>query len=134
MVGLSKVLPQITIVFSYMNAIALVFFLAGFGIAVSGVVSFRRRETTLNPTRPSSASSLVACGVYRFSRNPMYLGLLLVLAALGFYLANPLVLVLGVATFVLYINKYQIEPEEQALLQLFGETFIEYKKNTRRWF
>lgn len=64
----------------------------------------------------------------------MYLGLLLVLAALGFYLANPLVLVLGVATFVLYINKYQIEPEEQALLQLFGETFIEYKKNTRRWF
>jgi protein-S-isoprenylcysteine O-methyltransferase Ste14 len=64
----------------------------------------------------------------------MYLGLLLALAALGVYLTNPLVLVLGVAAFVLYLNKYQIEPEEQALLQLFGEAFIEYKKYTRRWF
>ncbi len=134
MVGLSRGLPQFANVIPYKNAIALVIFLAGLGIAVSGVVSFRRRETTLNPTRPSTASSLVASGVYRFSRNPMYLGLLLALAALGVYLTNPLVLVLGVAAFVLYMNKYQIEPEEQALLQLFGEAFIEYNKNTRRWF
>ena len=134
MVGLSGVLPQFAIVFPYKNAIALAIFLAGLGIAVSGVVSFRHRETTVNPTRPSTASSLVANGVYRFSRNPMYLGLLLALAALGVYLTNPFVLVLGVAAFVLYLNKYQIEPEEQALLQLFGEAFIEYNKCTRRWF
>ena len=134
MVGLSKVLPQLAIVFPFKNGIALAIFLAGLGFAVSGVVSFRRRETTVNPTRPSTASSLVANGVYRFSRNPMYLGLLLALAALGVYLTNPLVLVFGVAAFVLYMNKYQIEPEEKALLQLFGEAFVGYKKNTRRWF
>jgi len=134
MVALSRVTPQLANPFPYKNTFALAIFLAGLGIAASGVVSFRGRETTVNPTRPSTASSLVTNGVYRFSRNPMYLGLLLALAALGVYLTNPLVLVSGAAAFVLYMNKFQIEPEEQALLQIFGEAFVEFKKYTRRWF
>ena len=64
----------------------------------------------------------------------MYLGLSMVLVALGVYLANPLVVIVVVTAFVLYMNKYQIEPEEQALQRLFGEDFTAYKKNVRRWF
>ena len=133
MYWLSAILPQSSFTLPHKNIITVVVFLFGLGIAAGGVVSFHRRETTVNPTRPSTASSLVANGVYRFSRNPMYLGLSLALIALGVYLANPLALIIIVTAFVLYMNIYQIEPEEQALQRLFGEDFTAYKKNVRRW-
>jgi protein-S-isoprenylcysteine O-methyltransferase Ste14 len=133
MYGLSIVLPQFAFPLPFKNAITVIVFLSGLLIAASGVVSFRRRETTVNPTRPSTASSLVANGVYRFSRNPMYLGLLLALVALGVYLTNPLIMLPVATAFIRYMNRYQIEPEEQALQQLFGEDFTAYKKTVRRW-
>jgi protein-S-isoprenylcysteine O-methyltransferase Ste14 len=134
MYGLSAIPPQSSFPLPHKNTITVIVFLFGFSIAASGVVSFHRRETTVNPTRPSTTKSLVANGVYQFSRNPMYLGLSVVLVALGVYLANPLVMIVVVTAFVLYMNKYQIEPEEQALQRLFGEDFTAYKKNVRRWF
>jgi protein-S-isoprenylcysteine O-methyltransferase Ste14 len=134
MYGLSIILPQFSFPLPFKNTITIIIFLFGLSIAALGVVSFRRRETTVNPTRPSTASSLVASGVYRLSRNPMYLGLLMTLIALGVYLAKPLTLLVVATAFVLYMNKYQIEPEEQALQRLFGEDFAAYKNTVRRWF
>lgn len=99
---------------------------------IAGVVSFRRAKTTVNPLRPGTASSLVDSGIYRFTRNPMYLGFALFLAAWAAYLASPAAL-LGVAAFVLYIDRLQIQPEERALSALFGEAFERYRKRVRKW-
>ena len=101
-------------------------------ISIAGVRSFRKARTTLNPLSPKSATSLVDFGIYRFTRNPMYLGLLLVLIAVAFFLRNPLAL-LGAPAFVLYMNRFQIRPEEAALTTLFGEKYIEYQTRVRRW-
>jgi len=133
MYGLSIVVPQFAFPLPFKNTFTIIIFLFGLLIGASGVISFHRRETTVNPTRPSTASSLVASGVYRFSRNPMYLGLLLALVALGVYLTNPPSLLLVATAFVLYMNRYQIAPEEQALQRLFGEDFTAYTNTVRRW-
>ena len=81
---------------------------------------------------PQESNSLVVKGIYKFTRNPMYLGFLLWLLSLGFFLGSltSLVLVLG---FVLYMSYFQIIPEESILEDKFGKNYLEYKKNVRRW-
>lgn len=113
-------------------AIAVAFVLVGQGIAVSGMIAFRRAKTTINPIKASSASSLVSSGIYRFTRNPMYLGMLLTLLGWAVYLANPMALLL-VPLFVLYIHRFQIKPEERVLSSLFGAPYAEYTDRVRRW-
>ena len=103
---------------------------AGFGLA--GVWSFLKARTTVNPHRPSSASALVVGGAYRITRNPMYLGLLLLLLAEAAFLANAPALAFPPA-FVGYMNRFQIIPEERALLRQFGAAFSDYAKTVRRW-
>jgi protein-S-isoprenylcysteine O-methyltransferase Ste14 len=103
---------------------------ATFGIA--GMISFVRARTTMNPTRPAAASSLVSGGVFRVTRNPMYLSLLLYLLAWAAYLSNWLAL-LFVPVFVLYINELQIKPEERALSARFGAEYTSYQARVRRW-
>lgn len=107
---------------------------AALGVAISaaGTVSFWRAKTTVNPTRPDAASSLVVTGIYRLTRNPMYLGLLLVLAGWAIYLSNAVTFV-GPLLFLLYINRFQIVPEERALAARFGLAFDDYRRRTRRW-
>jgi protein-S-isoprenylcysteine O-methyltransferase Ste14 len=112
--------------------VALALFCLGLSIAVSGVVAFRRARTTLNPIKASSASALVSSGVYRFTRNPMYLGLSLELCAWAVFLSNPLALLL-LPVYVLYINRFQIIPEERVLDSLFGAEYLAYKERVRRW-
>lgn len=102
-------------------------------ISVMSVASFHNAKTTVNPTKPDQASSLVIKGIYRLSRNPMYLGFLLFLIAWGLYLAHLLSLLLLPTIFVIYMNKYQIPVEEEALHIKFGEHFTNYKKKVRRW-
>jgi len=111
-------------------ALALVFI--GQSISISGMVAFHRARTTINPIKASAASSLVSTGVYRFTRNPMYLGLLLTLLGWAAFLSNPASL-LFVPIFVLYINRFQIKPEEQVLSSLFGAEYMAYKSRVRRW-
>lgn len=106
--------------------------LAGGAISLSGTVAFRRAKTTVNPMKPQSTSSLVTTGVYGFTRNPMYLGLLFVLVAWAAFLFSPWTL-LGPLGFVFYMNRFQIEPEEKALATLFGAAFTTYKTKVRRW-
>lgn len=113
--------------------LALLVSLAGLGICLAGVLSFRRARTTVNPLKPQAASALVRSGVYRYTRNPMYLGFATVLIAWSIFLAWPPAL-LGVLGFVLYMNLFQIGPEERALTSLFGEAFAQYCRQVRRWF
>jgi protein-S-isoprenylcysteine O-methyltransferase Ste14 len=105
---------------------------AGMALDITGIVQFRRARTTVNPLRPQAASSLVCDGVYRFTRNPMYLGLLLVLLGWAAYLASLLALVLA-PLFVFYIDRFQIGPEERALSARFGREFDAYAARVRRW-
>jgi len=114
------------------NTAALAIALAGVGFAVSGILTFRRARTTINPLKPEDASSLVTSGVYRLTRNPMYLGLGLVLLAWAFFLSAPLAF-LGPVVFVLYMNRFQIAPEEGMLAKLFGPEFADYQAKVRRW-
>lgn len=113
-------------------AIAIAAAALGVAISVAGVVSFRRAKTTVNPTNPGAASSLVATGIYRLTRNPMYLGLFLVLAGWAIYLSN-IVAFAGPLLLVLYLNRFQIVPEERALAAKFGMSFDDYRRRTRRW-
>ena len=104
----------------------------GTSLGIAGSVSFRRAKTTINPFKPERASTLVATGVYRFSRNPMYLGMLVGLLAVAVYLASPWSLI-GPLIFVGYMNRRQIAPEESALEAKFGASYLEYKQRVPRW-
>jgi protein-S-isoprenylcysteine O-methyltransferase Ste14 len=112
--------------------LALLVALAGVAVCLAGVASFRRARTTVNPLKPESASSLVVAGIYRHTRNPMYLGFAIVLLAWCVFLGSALA-VLGVAAFVLYIGRFQIRPEERALRELFGAEFDAFCDRVRRW-
>lgn len=108
--------------------------LVGLGavIAIAGVLAFRRARTTVNPMTPGSSSSIVSTGIYRLTRNPMYLGFLLALAGWGAMLGNLLGL-LPLAAFVAWMNRFQIAPEERALREKFGADFEDYMHRVRRW-
>jgi len=106
--------------------------LIGAATCLSGVVSFRRAKTTVNPIKPDSASSLVVSEIYRYTRNPMYLGFLLVLLGWAVFLANLAALVL-LPVFVLYMNRFQILPEERLLASRFARDYAEYRARVRRW-
>ena len=106
--------------------------ISGLIIILSAIILFKKYQTTITPLNPSNATKLITGGIYKFSRNPMYLGLLLVLLGIsiilnltgGFFL---------IPLFILYLNLFQIIPEENAMVDLFKDEFLEYKKNVRRW-
>ena len=106
--------------------------LLGIVVALAGVIEFRRARTTVNPLKPSSSSSLVTGGIYRFTRNPMYLGMALGLVGAAIGLASPWAL-FGPVAFVAFIARFQIAPEERAMSRLFGPDFDAYRSRTRRW-
>ncbi len=96
------------------------------------MVSFRKARTTVNPLKPQAATSLVTTGIYAVTRNPMYLGMVLVLIGWAGFLASP-ISVMGPVLFWLYIDRFQIQPEERAMSALFGSSFAEYSARVRRW-
>jgi protein-S-isoprenylcysteine O-methyltransferase Ste14 len=106
--------------------------LIGAVTCLSGVVSFRQAKTTVNPMKPYSTSSLVVSGIYRYTRNPMYLGFLLVLLGWAAFLSN-LAALAFVPAFVAYMNRFQIRPEERVLASLFPHDFPAYVAEVRRW-
>lgn len=106
--------------------------LAGLGVSMAGIITFRRAKTTSDPRKPADASTLVTSGIYRLTRNPMYLGVLLILIAWGLVLGNLLALICAFI-FVPYINRYQILPEERLLEDKFVAAFTDYKAKVRRW-
>ena len=102
-------------------------------IAIISLFQFFTSKTTIDPRIPFKATKLVTGGIYKFTRNPMYLAILLVLLAWGLWLGNAFNTLLA-AGFVGYMNKFQIRPEEKALTTIFGKEFKQYCMLVRRWF
>ncbi|MCL6415008.1 isoprenylcysteine carboxylmethyltransferase family protein [Aestuariirhabdus sp. Z084] len=105
---------------------------AGLALDVGGLIRFVRAKTTINPHRPQHSTTLVVEGVYRLTRNPMYLGMLLLLCGWGLVLGSGLALILP-PLFAYWMTRVQIMPEERALLSRFGEPYQQYLDKVRRW-
>jgi len=114
------------------NVFSAIFLFLGLLVFFLAVASFKKYKTTVNPLQPSNASHLVISGIFRFTRNPMYLGMALILLSLSFKF-NLLGGILVTALFIMFITRFQIIPEEDAMLSLFPDEFKTYKENTRRW-
>ncbi len=130
--GISLMTPLLEIFTPYRVPVAIAIALVGLVFNVTGVVSFRQAQTTVNPMKPESASSLVCSGIYRVTRNPMYVGFLFMLMAWAAFLSSPWALV-GPLAFFLYISRFQIAPEERALSILFGTDYTAYQTRVRQW-
>lgn len=130
--GGSLVAPLLAVPTLIRVAAAVAIALAGGGFSLAGIISFRHARTTVNPMKPETTSLLVCSGIYRLTRNPMYLGLFFVLVAWAVFLSSAWAL-LGPLAFVLYINRFQIEPEERVLSAMFGLDYAAYKSRVRRW-
>jgi len=128
----SRLVAPVEIPFGIRVGIAVAVACTGAVFGISAMVWFRRAKTTMSPIKPGAASVLVTGGVFRFTRNPMYLSLLLYLLAWALYLSNWLAL-LFLPLFVLYINRFQIAPEERTLSSLFGPEYAAYTGRVRRW-
>ncbi len=115
------------------DVIGLVVIAVGVGVAGAGVVRFGAARTTVNPHSIDSASSLVTGGVYRVTRNPMYLGLLMALCGWGLLRGSVVALLVGATSFVVVMNHLQIGPEERALSRKFGSDYDAYTQRVRRW-
>jgi len=128
----ARAVPELGFLVPARDFVAISVALAGVITIALGVVSFVRAGTTVNPMKPETSSSLVASGIYKLTRNPMYLGYLLALLGWAIFLSNvPAFLFLP--AFILYMNRFQINPEERALAALFGQEFAAYKASVRRW-
>lgn len=126
------VLPMFKLNWDWREWVARVLFLAAITCIVSGIVSFKKARTTVNPTQPEKTTSVVTTGIYQLTRNPMYLGFFIMILALAIKLANPITWVL-LPLFVIYMNQFQIKPEERALTEIFGNNYLQYQQSVRRW-
>lgn len=106
--------------------------IVGGGFSLAGILAFHRARTTVNPRKPEQASSLVTTGIYAVTRNPMYLGLVLVLVGWAVWLSSTWAWA-GPPAFFLYMNIFQIKPEERILSTVFGSTYPDYTSKVRRW-
>ncbi len=111
---------------------AIIFAAIGLGLGAMGVAEFKKAQTTANPQAPEKVSALVTSGVYQYTRNPMYLGLTIILCGWGLYLSSLLVFGL-IVVFILYISRFQIQAEEQVMAQKFGSPYQDYLIQVRRW-
>ena len=109
--------------------------LAAIGAVVSAqaIRQFRAAATTVNPLKPDTASALVQTGIFGSTRNPMYVGLLLLLTGWALWLQSPSNLGLLLA-FVVVLTELQIKSEEAALRKLFGADYERYCQQVGRWF
>jgi len=125
-----NIFPDINNIIFYILSLFLI--ILGPFILISAVRSFKAEQTTINPININNASSLVISGVFKYSRNPMYLGMVFILLALSLRF-NIVGGILFTSIFIMYITKFQIIPEEAAMKSIFGEDFNKYKNKTRRW-
>jgi protein-S-isoprenylcysteine O-methyltransferase Ste14 len=130
--ALSTFFPAGNIALPGRQTIAFVSVLAGVGVVGAGVFEFRRRKTTMSPFSPERTASVVSSGIYRWSRNPMYLGMALALFGLTVWRSS-LPGFAVVLLFCLYLTRFQIQPEERMLLKLFGAEYVAYMAQVRRW-
>jgi len=125
-----EMFPAVEAQYSFYLGIFLL--LLGFFILISAVRLFRKDKTTVNPLSPEQATKLVTDGIFKHSRNPMYLGMAFVLGSMAVFF-NVIGGIILIALFCVYITKFQIIPEERAMRELFSQEFDRYVKETRRW-
>jgi len=130
--GVAALGPQFPIAPGAKYAAAAILVAAGLAFDLLGLLAFRASRTTINPLTPGRASALVTGGVYRVTRNPMYVGMAFLLLAWA-VLLSALLPYAGIVVFVLYITRFQIQPEERVLKGLFGEQYASYAARVRRW-
>lgn len=129
---ISSAFPHLNIRGSLSSHFALLFASVGIVMELVSIAYFSRAKTTVNPLKPERSNQLVITGLYRVTRNPMYVGMLLLLSGYTIWKGNPF----GISAlwvFTAYITHFQIKPEEEALLQHFGDAYRDYKKRVRRW-
>ena len=131
MKSIAYVLPFVAL--TQLPIVALVMALIGIGAGIAGIWSFYKARTTINPLEPSQATHFVSGGIYKLSRNPMYVGLACCLVSWAIWLFY-LLPWLGVLLFVAYMTRFQIIPEERVLRQKFGNEYQNYCLKVRRWF
>ena len=124
--------PTLALDIPWRSAFAIALAILGITLALAGVFAFRKAKTTVNPTKPEATSTVVATGIYRFTRNPMYLGMLIVLGGWAVFLGNAIPFLL-LPMFALYMNRFQIGPEERVLSERFGSQYTAYMQSVRRW-
>jgi len=112
--------------------LSILIFLFGFGITAFAAISFRKAKTTISPTHPQNATVLIHSGLFRLSRNPMYLGMAIMLIGWATGLKN-IQVIWGPIFFILYITRLQIVPEEKILTEKWGDQYLNYCLQTRRW-
>jgi protein-S-isoprenylcysteine O-methyltransferase Ste14 len=128
----ASVTAPVEVQFIYRLCAALALALAGSAVRLAAQIAFWRASTTVNPTNPDHTSAIVRSGVYRFTRNPMYLGRALQLLGWASFLASPIAFLL-VPLYLVYVNRFQVVPEERALLAQFGPAYEVYQSEVRRW-
>ena len=118
--------------FSILSSLSIISFIVGISVLVTAIISFKNHETTVNPISIEKASSLVVTGIFKYSRNPMYLGMSFIL--LGLTLKYNLIGgLIFTGLFMLFITIFQIKPEETAMEKLFDQEWKDYVSNVRRW-
>ncbi len=130
--GLSALGPQASIPAGLKYAAVATLGATGIAFSLSGILAFRALGTSSSPLPSAQCSALVTGGVYRISRNPMYLGVACLLLAWAVFL-SALLPVAGLVAYVLYITRFQILPEERVLAEIFGEQYTAYAARVRRW-
>ena len=118
--------------YKFLGTLSYICYLIGLCILILAVNSFKKQNTTVNPIKIENASSLVTSGVFEYSRNPMYLGMALILLGLAL-MFNVVGGTLFTLLFTIFITKFQIRSEEEVMESLFGEDFLKYKQNVRMW-
>jgi protein-S-isoprenylcysteine O-methyltransferase Ste14 len=127
-----RLAPDLTHQIPGRSWLAAVVFAAGISVIVVGLREFSKANTTVNPHHPDTSTFVVTSGIYRFTRNPMYLGMMLALLAWALVLSN-VAAALFLPMFVIFIGRFQIRPEETALSIKFGSQYLSYLRSVRRW-
>lgn len=129
---LDKWLPGWALLPAALKAPGIALMMGGFSLDLLALKQFTDKHTTVNPLSPQKASTVVVSGLYRYTRNPMYMGMLIALSGWCFYLGN-LAGFLCLPLFILVLTQMQILPEERILSAKFGEPYTDYLKQVRRW-
>ncbi|TXD98021.1 isoprenylcysteine carboxylmethyltransferase family protein [Psychrobacter frigidicola] len=132
MYGVSKTLPALQFSISDSKWLGGGLAIIGLGIGVMGVTEFKKAQTTVNPHTPERSEHLVTSGIYQYSRNPMYVGLVFILLGWALYLSHLIAFAL-IIIFIKYMSRFQIQAEEKIMTEKFGDKYKAYLVRVRRW-
>ncbi|MGV6813606.1 MAG: methyltransferase family protein [Phycisphaerales bacterium] len=129
-IALDAFIPPITIITPPYSRIGFVLIALGLSIVATCFFQFRKHHTTIHPGH--TPTTLLTTGIYRYSRNPIYLAMAIIIlgscTATGNLVTFPIILI-----FVGIITSLFITHEEHTLTNEFGHAYTTYRQSTRRW-